>query len=1280
MTTAPAPADLRRRLGGLMLRDERRLRRRLDRARRRDGERRDAALAALAEEVASAERRRARREAAVPTVRYPPELPISAARDELAEALSAHQVVVVAGETGSGKTTQLPKLCLELGRGVRGTIGHTQPRRLAARSVATRIAAELEVALGGAVGYQVRFTDTTSEDTLVKLMTDGVLLAETRHDPALRAYDTIIIDEAHERSLNIDFLLGYLTQLLPRRPDLKVIITSATIDTARFAEHFDAPVVEVSGRTYPVEVRYRPFEDDDRDQAEAIVDAVAELAAEGPGDALVFLPGERDIREAADALRRAEPGVEVLPLYARLSPAQQQRVFEPHRGRRVVLATNVAETSLTVPGIRYVVDVGTARISRYSQRTKVQRLPIEKVSQASARQRAGRCGRLADGICIRLYDEGDHDARPAYTEPEILRTNLASVILQMTDLGLGDVAAFPFLDPPDRRSVRAAVGLLHELGAIDRPAVDGSQQLTDIGRILARLPVDPRLGRMIVAADAEGALSEVLVIAAALSSQDPRLRPPEQEHAADASHERFADPSSDFLTLLALWRYLTEQRRSQSSGAFRRRCKAEFLHHLRVREWQDLHGQLREAAKEVGLSRSPAPAEPAQIHRAVLAGLLSQIGVQPTDGRDYEGARGTRFVLWPGTAVEGRPPWVMAAELVETSRLFARTVAAIDPAWAEELAGHLVDRHYGEPRWDARRGVAVVEEKVTLYGVTLVADRTVPYHRVDRAGARELLLRHGLVEGDVDHPVVTANRRLLDELADLEDRARRRDLVADPEQLLALYDARVPDHVVSAAHFASWWKAARAEQPDLLAFTAEDLLNAEAPALAEGTFPDTWRHDDLTFGLSYRFAPGEPDDGVTVEVPLAALSRLPSWAFDRQVPGLRAELVTALVRGLPKAVRRELVPIPETVERVLARLTPTPEPLVDALVRELRRDGVDVDPEAFDVASLPAHLRMRIRVVHDGTILAEGEDLPALQAELAGEARSVVAGLAEGLETTGATSWTFGTLPPVVELAGEGGVLRGYPALVDEGESVGVQVLSTPQEQRQAMWRGTRRLLRLSAPLPTRVLQGSLSREDKLALSRNPHGSVGALLEDAAACAVDALMASAGGPARDADGFAALRETVASGLTDAVLAILGDVRRVLDAAATVEPWLARLDGGDLADSVADARAHLARLVGPGFIARTGRERLGDLPRYLEAIAVRLDKLPRAPGRDLELTARVTAVERAYTDLVRRVGPRAVPIRWMLEELRVSLFAQQLGTRQRVSEQRVLRAIEEASRR
>lgn len=1206
---------------------------------------------------------------------YPPELPVSARREDLLAAIRDHQVVVVAGETGSGKTTQLPKICLELGR---TAIAHTQPRRLAARTVAERIAEELRVPLGGAVGYAIRFSDRSGKDTRVRVMTDGLLLAEIQRDPLLRRYDTIIVDEAHERSLNIDFLLGCVKRILARRPELKLVITSATIDPERFSRHFDgAPIVEVSGRTYPVDVRYRPPEDPETELVDAIGDAVEELQREGPGDVLVFLSGEREIRDAAEALTgRLRKETEILPLYARLSSAEQRRVFRRGRGRRVVLATNVAETSLTVPGIRYVVDPGTARISRYSARLKVQRLPIERISQASADQRKGRCGRTSDGICIRLYEEEDFAERPRFTDPEILRTSLAAVILQMAALGLGDVEDFPFLDPPDRRQVRDGILLLRELGALD-----ADNALTKLGRRLARLPVDPRLGRMVLEAERLACVDEVIVIAAALSIQDPRERPTDAQQAADAQHARFADEQSDFLAYLNLWRYLREQQRRLSGNQFRKRCRAEFLHYLRVREWQDLVEQLRQAAKSLRIARNRAPAEPQEVHVALLAGLLSHIGMRDPRRREYQGARGARFTIFPGSALaRQQPSWVMVAELVETARLFGRTAARIQPEWAESLAEHLVQRTYSEPRWERRRAAVVATERVTLYGLPIVAGRTVAYGRIDPDISRELFIRRALVEGDwtARHAFLRENARRLEEAEALEERARRRGIRVDDEVLFDFFEKRIPADVVSGAHFDRWWRDVR--DKDRLTFPRELLIDEDAAAGIDA--PDTWRQGDRELALSYRFEPGAEHDGVTVHVPLSALGELHADGFEWLVPALREELVVTLLRSLPKDLRRRLAPVPDTAAHVLEGLEPRREPLLDALAREVERvRGVRIPPDAWDLTRLPAHLRMRFRVEDEGGgAVAEGSDLATLREAVRPKLQERLTEAAPDLRRTGLRAWTIGELPREVGLHG----VRAYPALVDEGETVGVRMLDTPDEQWAAMHAGTLRLLALTVPSPARYVADRLSNAARLSLTAAPHGSLTAVLDDAVAAAREALLLEAGGPAWDEAGFARVRDHVAGRLADVAADTVEQVVAILDVHREVEERLATLRAAPVQPAREDVARQLRRLVRPGFIAISGVRRLPDVLRYLRAAARRLERLPDAPAPDRDRMRAVHELEEAHR---RRVEawpdgrPLPEPLRevpWLLEELRVSHFAQSLGTRERVSSKRIRRLLDEAA--
>ncbi len=1224
----------------------------------------------------------------------PPDLPIAERRDDLLAAIRDHQVVIVAGETGSGKSTQLPKLCLDLGRGVDGLIGHTQPRRVAARTIAERVAEELGTELGGAVGYTVRFTDHVGPGTLVKVMTDGILLAEIQRDRTLRRYDTLIIDEAHERSLNIDFLLGYLKQLLPRRPDLKLIVTSATIDTQRFSEHFDgAPVVEVSGRTYPVEVRYRPYgprdddPDDDRDQVHAVLDAVDELADAGDGDVLVFLSGEREIHDIADALRRQSQQrsdlVEVLPLYARLSAVEQHRIFQSHRGRRIVLSTNVAETSLTVPGVRYVVDAGTARISRYSHRLKVQRLPIEPVSQASANQRAGRCGRVAPGIAVRLYSEDDFAARDAFTEPEILRTNLASVILQMTALGLGDVAAFPFLDPPDQRAVRDGYALLEELGAMDPESADGLRRLTPLGRRLARLPVDPRLGRMVLEADRHGCVREVLIIAAALSIQDPRERPAEHRAAADELHRRFVVPGSDFLTLVALWDHLRERQQELGSSQFRKLCRSEYLNYLRVREWQDLFSQLRQVAGQLDIRQGSEKGHPDRVHQALLSGLLSHLGMRDGTTREYKGAHGSKFAIGQGSALaKSLPRWVIAAELVETNRLWGRVLADVQPEWAESLGGHLAKRSYGEPRWDPRRGGAVCREQVTLYGLPIVS-RTIGYDRVDPVEARRMFIRCALVEGDwtTRQKFWETNRRFLADLAGMSERLRRADLV-DDDAVHAFYDARVGPEVVTTRHFDRWWRTARAQQPDLLTMRTEHFLGDGA--VSADDFPGRWRQGELELAVTYRFDPGDPSDGVTVHLPVAALNQITDDGFDWQVPGLRDELVAALMKSLPKEHRRELVPMAETTERVahaLRRNGPPNGSLVVALsdaVHEVA--GVRVPPRAFDIGKVPAHLRVTYSVDgDDGAPLAIGKDLALLRDRLAPKVRTAIATGTAIDERRGITSWDFGDLPMLVESARDGIVLRGYPALLDDGDSVSIRALTSPELQAKVMRAGVRRLLLLTVPVSRRALERDLTNQTKLAIARAGVQPLDELEADCLVSAADRIMSDHGGAVWTKAGFDDLVAAARDEMADHAATALRLAGEICAAANAVTARLDRLVAPAVATSAQDARAQLSRLVRRGFVAATAPARLPDVLRYVKGIDVRLAKVPEAPLRDQSHLRDVLALEQRYVALLQRtpreqVTADMVDVGWALEELRVSVFAQSLGATRGTSAAKISKVI------
>ena len=1346
----------------------------------------------------------------LPRIHYPADLPVSARRDDIIAALASHQVVIVAGATGSGKTTQLPKMLLELGK---ERIAHTQPRRIAARAVAERIASELGQELGGMVGYRVRFTDQVGRDTRVTLMTDGILLNAIHRDPDLRAYDAIVIDEAHERSLTVDFLLGYLVRLLPRRPDLTVVVTSATIDPESFARHFasadgtPAPIIEVSGRTHPVEIRYRPLvpdapsatggaADDEaatggagadgaRDTMTAIIDALGELAGEPDGDVLVFLSGEAEIRDAMEAIQGAGlAGTEVLPLYGRLSAAEQHRVFDTRRApgirRRVVLATNVAETSLTVPGIRFVIDEGSARISRWSARSKIQRLPIEPVSQASAAQRAGRSGREAPGIAIRLYSEADFAKRPEYTEPEILRTDLAAVLLQMAVLGLGDIADYPFLTPPDRRGVRDGLELLRELRALD---ADG--EVTRIGRRMSRLPLDPRLGRMLVEAEDLGVAADVVPIVAALSIQDPRERPVEQREAADRAHARFASPISDFLSILALWRHLQERQAALSGGAFRRMLRDEFLSYLRVREWQDVVRQLerelglrggrgarrdaRGADGGAGAATAATAADAAtgagdrQIHRAILAGLLSRIGVRDRVKRDYLGARGARFVIHPASAIAKRQPEaVMSAELVETSRLFARMNAAIDPAWAESLAGDLVVRTHAEPRWERRQGAAVVDERVTLYGVPIVAKRRVLLSRIDLPLARELFVRHALVGaagaeggakegagGDWDASrldrrltaFLRENAELRARLAERQERERRRDLLLDDEVVVAFYLERLPEDVATTRDFERWWRAEHRRRPELLTMTEPDLVEA-AEELDPAAFPAEWSSDGQRLPLAYRFQPGDEEDGVTMVVPLPLLPRLGDEGTDWLVPGLREELVAALLRTLPKPMRREVVPAGDWARRLVPQLPADADGrLVDRLAALIRsQTAATPRQEDFDPTRLPDHLRMGFRVVDErGRVVGRGRDLAALQTRLQEPARAAIErlgglralgggsaaaagsssrGPADGRDAGGrapargsggtpasrppadggtptpprrpagagpalpvgarSTTWTFGALPAehAIDLAGN--TVIAFPALVDVGDAVELRLVGTAEEAAALHRRGVRRLLALAVPSPAAHIQAHLTAAEKLELAASPYPSRAALIDDAVAAVADAAVGDA--PPRDEAAFAALRDRVSATGIDEAFRVVSLAAASLGAARTAERAIRETTTLALMGPLADAKAQLAGLVHPGFVARTGAAQLPRLPVYLAGLEHRVRRIAENPGRD---RVRQTEVEQAIALFAEAGGriplgedaaPSLVRVRWLIEELRLSLFAQHLRTAEPVSLQRIAKSL------
>ena len=1258
---------------------------------------------------------------------FPESLPVSQRKAEIQKLLSEHQVIVVAGETGSGKTTQLPKMCLELGLGHLGTIGHTQPRRIAARSVAARIAEELQTELGDLVGYKVRFNDQISDNTQIKLMTDGILLAEIQTDRFLNQYSCLIIDEAHERSLNNDFILGYLKQLLPRRPDLKVIITSATIDVERFSKHFNnAPIIEVSGRTYPVEVRYRPVaEEDDQDQLQGILNAVDELQAEGRGDILIFMNGEREIRDTAEALQKQNlKHTEILPLFARLSAQEQNKIFHPSGLNRIVLATNVAETSLTVPGIKYVIDPGTARISRYSYRTKVQRLPIEPISQASANQRKGRCGRVSEGICIRLYSEEDFNNRPEFTDPEILRTNLASVILQMTALGLDDIEAFPFVDAPDKRHIQDGVKLLEELGAIQPKKIksykhDGARfptrakdvsankngtryetcaieseekkqgwELTPIGRQLAQLPVDPRLAKMLLSAVDLGCVYEVMIIVSALSIQDPRERPTEKQQASDEKHRRFADKKSDFLAFLNLWHYVQEQQKALTKNQFRRQCQKDFLNYLRIREWQDIYQQIRLAVREMGLPINSEKAEYQQIHTALLSGLLSHIGLKEAEKQQYLGARNAHFAIFPNSVLfKKQPKWVMAAELVETSKLWGRMVAEIEPEWIEPLAEHLTKKSYSEPRWSKSRGAVIADEKVSLYGVPIVAARPVNYGAIDPRVSREIFIQSALVEGDwnTKHKFFKQNQQLIREVEELEHKSRRRDILVDERTLFEFYDQRIGTDVVSQKHFDTWWKKAEKQDPELLNFERSFLINDDAEQVSKLDFPNFWHQGNLKLKLTYQFEPGTDADGVTVHIPLPLLNQVEMTGFDWQIPGLREELVIALIKSLPKSYRRNFVPAPNYAQAFLGHAVPLEKPLLDTLIYELRRmTGVTVEAEHWHWEQIPSHLKMAFRVVDEnGKKIAESMNLDELKFSLKDRVQESISAVADdGIEQSGLHIWSFAELPQCYEQKQRGFSVKAFPAIVDEKDAVGIKLFETEFEQAVAMQQGLRRLLLLNVPSPIKYLHEKLPNKAKLGLYFTPFGRVLDLIDDCIACAVDKLIADFGGFVWNEEGFNKLRDFVRENLNEVTVDIAQKVEQILTHTHQLNQRLKGKMDFTMAFALSDMKSQISGLIYQGFVQKSGYARLPDLLRYLQAIDKRMDKLAQDVNRDRAAMLRVEQVQQAYQQLLAKL-PKSKPIsdevaeiRYMIEELRVSLFAQQLGTKYQVSEKRILNLINE----
>jgi ATP-dependent helicase HrpA len=1304
------PAQLRAAIDRAMLRDRGPLRarlRRLDESLRSgaDVSAESARLAAdVTRSVEAAEQRRAR----LPRVSFPGELPISAKREDIAAAIRDNQIVIVCGETGSGKTTQLPKICLDLGRGVQGMIGHTQPRRIAARSVASRVAKELGTQLGDAVGFQVRFTDKTDAGNYVKVMTDGILLAETQGDRWLSQYDTLIIDEAHERSLNIDFLLGYIKQLLPRRPELRLVITSATIDAERFSAHFgNAPVVEVSGRLYPVEVLYRPFDEDDEDKheidlPEAIVSAVDEVASRSSsGDVLVFLPGEREIRDAAEALRKHHPqGAEILPLFARLSAQEQERIFSPGGGaRRIVLATNVAETSLTVPGIRFVVDSGLARINRYSYRNKVELLQVEKISRASANQRAGRCGRVMNGTCVRLYSEEDFGARSEFTDPEILRSSLASVILRMGALKLGEIEDFPFVDAPAPRMVADGYQLLAELGAVDE-----ARKLTAVGRQLAKLPIDPRVARMLVAARQEGCLKEVLIVASALSVQDPRERPMDRREAVTQAHAEFTDERSDFLSYLSIWRWFEEALiHKKSNRKLVQDCHERFLSYLRLREWRELHGQLHALVAEMGWRLNEKAARYEEIHRALLAGLLGNIGFKSEEAGIYLGARQIKFVLSPASGLKKKAPkWVMAAELTETTRLFARCAAAIEPEWIERLGEHLARRSYREPHWSKDSGSVVAYEQVTVYGLVVVQKRRVQYGPINPVEARDLFIRGALVAGQYagKPEFLEYNRRLVEDVQQLEHKSRRHDVLVDEESIHAFYAARVPQGIYSAVDFEKWRRQAERADRKLLFLSREYLMRHAAEQVTEELFPDVMVVGMQTFELSYRFDPGHPLDGVTMTVPLHLLNQVDERRCEWLVPGLLRDKITHLIKGLPKGVRKHFVPVPQVVTACMEILEPDSGPLTAALSQALfRKTGVEVPADAWDVADLPPHLMMNFRVVDEkGNEIAGGRDLAALRNQLGVKARRTFSETAStAFERKGLTGWDFDDLPEQIEVNRGAGKLIGYPAVADEGKSVALTLLDTEAEAEATTRRGLRRLFQLALPEQMKFLARNLpgfgemqlryallgddgGRQDKGGRhdkARHDKAEIAERLREELITAIcDRAFFVEQEPVRNKKAF---EIRVAKGKTR-LMDVAQEVCRIAgEILAEHQALRAKMNQPACASwprALADVRAQLHELMGAGFLAAVPFERLKHYPRYLRAIGMRLDRIASNPERDANWQQQLARYWQTYqaklvADRARGIrDPRLDDLRWMLEELRVSLWAQQLKTPYPVSFKRI----------
>ena len=1288
-----------------------------------------------------------RKISSLPKITYPDGLPISENATQISAAIDANQVVIIAGETGSGKTTQIPKICLELGRGVDGLIGHTQPRRIAARTVANRIAEELGTKLGEQVGYKVRFNDQVSEQSYIKLMTDGILLAEMQRDRLLLKYDTIIIDEAHERSLNIDFILGYLKKILVKRPDLKLIITSATIDPQRFAKHFSnkngvpAPIIEVSGRTFPVEMRYRPLNDrvvnDDDDQSPQEVDiisgilsAVDELSDCGNGDILVFLNGEREIRDTAAALIKANlRHTNILPLYARLTVSEQNQIFKPHSGRNIVLATNVAETSLTVPGIKYVIDPGTARISRYSYRTKVQRLPIEAISQASANQRSGRCGRVSEGICIRLYSEDDYKSRAEFTDPEILRTNLATVILQMHALDLGDIANFPFVEAPDNRNITDGVRLLEEIAAVESKELPTtvsknepkgkqttpSTQLTKSGRLLAKFPIDPRLAKMVITAIEFGCIEQILIIVSALSIQDPRERPHEKQQLSDEKHNRFKNKSSDFISLLNLWQYINEQKKDLTQNQFRKLCQREFLSYVRLREWQDIFSQLKLTLKEqqIGLTsidyqfsmptsqQGQAAASAVDkaketeqdsalipVHQALLSGLLSHIG-QQDENREYKGARGMKFFIFPGSALTKKSPkWLMSAELVETSRLFARMNAKIDPLWLEPLAQHLVKRNYSEPHWEKKQGAVMAFEQVTLYGLSIVSKRKINFNAIEPVTCREIFIREALVNGDcvIKEKFLSKNQQLVESIEALEQKARRRDFLIDEQHLVDFYSDKLPDTVNCQRSFLAWWKKAKRENEQLLDFSKAFLLNESSDELSATEYPDFWHQESITLPLTYHFSPGDIDDGISVILPIALLNQVQEVGFDWLIPALRDELAIALIKALPKTLRRNFVPAPNYAQACLAAMPADQGRLQDALAKQLlRMTGVRLPEDAWQDITLPIHLTMNFQVVDDkGKLIKQGRDLNELKAELQGKVKASIKQVAEkGIEQADLTQWNFGKLPKGYEKKVANITIKAFPALVDHKKSVAIELFEQEQHAQEAMLKGISRLILLNIPTPLKYLQEKLPNKAKLGLYFNPFGSINELLQDCIQGACLSLVQqysqgqNDGHLPREEKQFSRCCDYVRAEIADCVLTAAIKVERVLTLRHEVTKKMKGSVPLNVIQSHGDIKQQCEQLVFKGFVSYSGLSKLDDIIRYLQGMLRRLEKLPSDPNQDRLKLIEVSKVNDMYKVIMGKqrkdkpVDNELLATRWLIEELRISLFAQNLGTSAPISVKRIL---------